>query len=52
VKQLQKDSKIKIYMVLTDDNDNDNDNEISDPLEYSGDSLLEIQKFINDSLKI
>ena len=46
-KASSEDSKIKIYMVLTDDNDN----EISDPLEYSGDSLLEIQNFINDSSK-
>ena len=46
-KALLEDSKIKIYMVLIDDNDND----ISDPLEYSGDSLLESEKFINDSFE-
>ena len=46
-KALLENSKIKIYMILTDDNDN----EISNPLEYSGDSLLEIQNFINKSSK-
>ena len=44
-KASSEDSKIKIYMVLTDDNDN----EISDPLEYNGDSILEIENFIKFS---
>ena len=40
-------SEMKLYMVLTDENEN----EISDPLEYSGNNLLEIEKFINFSYK-